>query len=67
MAQYGGYNQMGYGSNPYDQRDDGPGGPGGNRYNNYSQGNQGNYNQGGYSQQGPFDDRMCHMDLLIWT
>ncbi|KAF2279356.1 t-SNARE [Westerdykella ornata] len=47
---YGGYNQVGYGSNPYDQRD---GGAGGNRYNNYS---QGNYNQGGYSQQGPFDD-----------
>lgn len=35
MAQYGGYNQMGYGSNPYDQRDDGPGG---DRYNNYSSG-----------------------------
>ncbi|KAF2192276.1 t-SNARE [Zopfia rhizophila CBS 207.26] len=33
--QYGGYNQVGYGTNPYDQRDDGPAG---GRYNNYSQG-----------------------------
>ena len=32
--QYGGYNQMGYGSNPYDQREDDEGG----RYNNYAQG-----------------------------
>ncbi|KAF1841464.1 t-SNARE [Cucurbitaria berberidis CBS 394.84] len=30
-----GYGQIGYGSNPYDQRDDNPGG---NRYNNYAQG-----------------------------
>ncbi|KAF1951673.1 t-SNARE [Byssothecium circinans] len=37
-SQYGngGYQQMGYGSNPYDQRDDG--GQGGGRYNNYAQG-----------------------------
>lgn len=34
--QYGGYNQVGYGSNPYDQRDND--GPDGGRYNNYSQG-----------------------------
>jgi hypothetical protein len=33
--QYGGYSQMGHGTNPYDQRDDGPTG---DRYNNYSQG-----------------------------
>jgi syntaxin 1B/2/3 len=33
--QYGGYNQVGYGNNPYDQREDGPA-PG--RYNNYAQG-----------------------------
>lgn len=33
--QYGGYNQVGgYGSNPYDQRNEN----GGDRYNNYSQG-----------------------------
>jgi syntaxin 1B/2/3 len=31
--QHGGYNQMGYGSNPYDERD-----VDGARYNNYSQG-----------------------------
>lgn len=30
--QYGGYNQVGRGTNPYDQRD------AGDRYNNYSQG-----------------------------
>jgi len=30
----GGYQQMGYGSNPYDQRD----GAGGDRFNNFSQG-----------------------------
>ncbi|KAF2467267.1 t-SNARE, partial [Lindgomyces ingoldianus] len=34
--QYGGYNQVGYGSNPYDQRDEAPAASG--RYNNYSQG-----------------------------
>lgn len=35
---YGGYNQIGYGNNPYDQRDDGAGGGGGDRFNNYAQG-----------------------------
>lgn len=34
---YGGYNQVGYGTNPYDQRNDNSNG-GGDRYNNYSQG-----------------------------
>jgi hypothetical protein len=33
--QYGGYNQVGYGSNPYDQRDNDGQDP---RFNNYSQG-----------------------------
>lgn len=33
--QYGGYNQVGYGTNPYEERHDGPGA---GRYNNYSQG-----------------------------
>ncbi|KAF2109606.1 t-SNARE, partial [Lophiotrema nucula] len=33
--QYGGYNQIGYGNNPYDQRDEGPAG---GRYNNFAQG-----------------------------
>lgn len=36
---YGGYNQVGgYGSNPYDQRNDNNDANGGDRYNNYSQG-----------------------------
>lgn len=44
-SQYGngGYQQMGYGANPYDQRNDGQA-PGG-RFNNYA--------------QGPYDDRRC--------
>jgi hypothetical protein len=33
--QYNNYNQVGYGNNPYDQRDDAPSA---GRYNNYSQG-----------------------------
>lgn len=33
--QYGGYNQVGYGTNPYEERNDGSGA---GRYNNYSQG-----------------------------
>lgn len=33
--QYGGYNQVGYGTNPYDQRDEEQGA---GRYNNYAQG-----------------------------
>jgi syntaxin 1B/2/3 len=33
MAQYGQYNQVGYGANPFDERE-----AGGERYNNYSQG-----------------------------
>lgn len=37
--QYGGYNQVGYGTNPYDQRDGGQGPPGaGGRFNNYAEG-----------------------------
>jgi len=32
---YGGYNQVGYGTNPYEERNEGPGA---GRYNNYSQG-----------------------------
>ncbi|KAF2795526.1 t-SNARE [Melanomma pulvis-pyrius CBS 109.77] len=36
---YGGYNQVGYGTNPYDQRDGGQGPPGaGGRFNNYVEG-----------------------------
>jgi hypothetical protein len=49
MAQYGngGYNQVGYGSNPYDQREDAMGD---GRYNNYS---QGRYDDGTRSPQVP--------------
>ena len=36
--QYGGYNQIGYGANPYDQRDDNPAAGQAGRFNNYSQG-----------------------------
>jgi len=50
---YGGYNQMGYGSNPYDQRDDGPGAGNGNqaRYNNYA---QGRYDDGSAVEMQPY-------------
>ena len=39
-SQYGngGYQQMGYGANPYDQRDNNGAAQGGDRYNNYAQG-----------------------------
>jgi syntaxin 1B/2/3 len=38
MSQYGGYNQVGYGTNPYDQREDGQAAPDAGRFNNYAQG-----------------------------
>ena len=56
MAQYnGGYSQMGYGSNPYDQRDE----PEGDRYNNYAQGR--------YDDRTCSNQSACHPSLFPLT